>query len=74
MGEIYFVVQITKTSDSDTYATLITPRNDLNDAKMLWHQICASVYATPNITHAIVQITDAGGNNVIVPETIIPAS
>lgn len=69
--EYYFVAQITKTNDSETYATSITPKAVLNEAKSLYHQICASIYATPNIEHAIVELIDFFGV-IVYKETIIP--
>lgn len=68
----YYVTQITKTKDSSTYATAITVKDTLTDAKMLYHQILASVYANTKIEHAIVKIDDYFGNAVLM-EAIIPA-
>lgn len=68
----YFVTQITKTKDASVYATAITVKETLTDAKMLYHQILASVYANTKIEHAIVKIDDYYGNTALM-ETIIPA-
>lgn len=68
----YFVIQITKENGSQAYATLITPKNDLDEAKSLFHQICASVYANKNIEHAIIEVQDYYGNNILKPEVLIP--
>ena len=67
----YFVTQITRTNDSDVYAIAVTPKDNLTDAKGLYHQILASVYATANMAHAIVKIDDSYGNCVAL-ETILP--
>lgn len=60
--EKYFVTQITKTNDSEVYAIATTPKDSKTEAKALYHQILASVYATPNIEHAIVKIDNYYGN------------
>jgi len=70
--EMYFVTQITKEKGSNAYATLVTPKDTLDGAKALFHQICASVYANENIEHAIIEVQDFYANNVLRPETIIP--
>ena len=75
--EKFFVIQITKTTDSDVYATGITVKENedagkaLKDAKMLYHQILASVYSTANIDHAIVKVDKMFGNTILM-ETILP--
>ena len=75
--EKYFVIEITKTKDSDVYASGVTVKEDadpakaLRDAKMLYHQTLASVYANANIEHAIVRIDNFYGTPVLL-ETIIP--
>lgn len=76
--EKYFVTQITKTKDSDIYAIATAVKDDINDAKMLYHQILGGVYAIKmddQMEHAIVMITNAYGNNieleVIMPEPVI---
>ena len=69
--EKYFVTQITKTNDSEVYAISTTVKDNNNEAKALYHQILASVYANPNIEHAIVQIQNAYGS-IIFMETIVP--
>ena len=69
--EEYFVTQITKTNDSEAYAIATTVKDNEKDAKALYHQILASVYATANIEHAIVKIDDFYGNTILM-DTIIP--
>ena len=69
--EKYFVIQITKASDSQVYATAITVKDAYDEAKMLYYQIMASIYATPSIEHAIVKIDSAYGSTLMM-ETIIP--
>ena len=69
---IYFVIQITKTKDSQAYATAITIKNSYNEAKMLYHQILSSVYASAdNMYHSIVKIEDVYGNTQLV-DVILP--
>jgi hypothetical protein len=67
----YFVVQITKTSDSEAYATLVTPKATETEARMLYHQTLASVYANDNIEYAQVYVDDFVGNKILL-ETILP--
>ena len=69
--EKYFVTQITKTNDSNIYAISTTVKDVLDDAKMLYHQILSSVYATKNIEHFIVNIVDKFGN-IVIQEVKIP--
>ena len=75
--EKFFVIQITKTTDSDVYATGITVKENedagraLKDAKMLYHQILSSVYAMQSIDHAIVKIDNIFGNTILM-EAILP--
>lgn len=70
--EKYFVTEITKTSDSEAYAKLITEKDSLTDAKMLYHQTLASIYANVNIEYAMIYVTDYYGN-ILMTESIIPA-
>ena len=69
--EKYFVTQITKTTDSEVYAIATTVKDTEKEAKALFHQILASVYATANIEHAIVKIDNYYGSTIYM-DTIIP--
>ena len=69
--EKYFVTQITTTTDSEVYAIATTVKDTEKEAKALYHQILASVYATETIDHAIVKIDNFYGNTII-KEIIIP--
>lgn len=70
--EKYFVTQITKTEGSEVYAIATTVKDDEKEAKALYHQILASVYATADIEHAIVKIDNYFGSTIYM-DTIIPA-
>ena len=72
MGK-YFITQITKTKDSDVYATAVTVLEDpsLFLAKSTYYSIQASVFATPNIEHSIVKLDNASGGGILM-DTIIP--
>ena len=70
--EKYFITQITKTTDVDSYAIATTVKDTLNEAKSLYFQILASVYATANMEHAIVKIENAFGSTMFM-DTIIPS-
>lgn len=50
----YFVIEIS-TTDAGT-ATQITEKATIEDAKMLYHQILASIYANKNVTFAICMV------------------
>ena len=50
----YFVIEIT-TTETGT-ATNITEKATIEDAKMLYHQILAAVYANKNVTFAICMV------------------
>ena len=69
----YFVTQITKTKDSEVYAIATTVKDSITEARMLYHQTLASVYATENIEHAIVEIQNAYGNTEM-KEIIMPVN
>jgi len=73
MGK-YFITQITKTKDSDVYATAVTVLEDdttLFLAKSTYYSIQASVFATPNVEHSIVRLDNASGGTIAM-DTIIP--
>lgn len=70
--EVYFVIQATKEKGFNVYATLVTVKTDLNEAKSLFHQILASVYANENIEHAVVTLQDYMGEPIIKTEAIVP--
>ena len=69
--EKYWVTEITKTSDSDAYAKLVTEKNSLSEAKSLFYQVLSSIYANPNIEYALVYAKDYYGNDVLM-DKIIP--
>lgn len=71
MEEKYFVIQRTKTSDSETYAVAETIKDTEKEARIVYHQILASVYANDKIEYAVVKIDNYYGNAVIM-ENIIP--
>lgn len=52
----FYVTQITNTGDTDPTAIATFEKTDINEAKMLYHQIWASIYANPAVTHALVYI------------------
>ena len=52
----YYVIQIT--TNSVGTATAITEKESLDGAKMLFHQIMASVYASSDITYALAMIVN----------------
>lgn len=55
----YYVFE-TETANGQQ-AFLTTPKENLDDAKMLYHQILASAYANQAVTYALVMIIDEGG-------------
>lgn len=52
----YFVIEIETTADGT--AKQITEKATIDEAKALYHQILASVYANPAITYALVMIVN----------------
>ena len=52
----YYVIQIT-TNPVGT-ATMITEKTSIDEAKMLYHQILASVYADKDVSYALVMIVN----------------
>ena len=58
----YFVVQRTKTKDSEAYAIAETVKDSLTEAKALYHQVLSSIYANDNIEYAVVKIDNYYGN------------
>jgi hypothetical protein len=71
MNEKYFVTQITKEKNSEVYATAITVKDSEKEARSLYHQILASVYANDNIEHAIVQMVNFLGYAVVM-DVVVP--
>lgn len=64
--EKYFVIEISKTINSEVYATLVTVKDTFIEAKMLFHQTMASLYANANLEHAIVKIDNYDGNTIAI--------
>ena len=60
MGK-YFVTEITKTTDSENYATLITIKDVYDEAEALYHQILASALVNSNVEYALVKVDDVRG-------------
>ena len=58
----FFVTEITKTTDSEAFATLITIKDVYDEAEALYHQILASALVNPNIEYALVKIDNVQGN------------
>ena len=52
----YYVIQIT--TNSIGTATMITEKTSIDEAKMLYHQILASVYADKDVSYALVMIVN----------------
>lgn len=52
----YYVIQIT--TNSVGTATMITEKTSIDEAKMLYHQILASVYADKDVSYALVMIVN----------------
>jgi len=52
----YFVIEIETTADGT--AKQITEKATIDEAKALYHQILASVYANKDITYALVMIVN----------------
>lgn len=52
----YYVIQIT--TNSVGTATMITEKASIDEAKMLYHQILASVYADKEVSYALVMIVN----------------
>lgn len=52
----YFVIEIETTAEGT--AKQITEKATIDEAKALYHQILASVYANPAITYALVMIVN----------------
>ena len=61
----YFVIEITKTKDSDAYATLITIKDTRDEAEALYCQIVASALINPAVEYAQVSVNDIRGNKAI---------
>lgn len=55
----YYVLEITTVNGST--AKGVWEFENIEDAKMQFHQILASAYANPNLTYALVQIIDDRG-------------
>lgn len=61
----YFVLEVS-TTDYETYAKGVTEKDDLYEAKMLFHQIMASAYANPSVLYAMaIVINEYGANEMI---------
>lgn len=61
----YFVIEVSST-DYETYAKGISEKDNIEDARMLFHQIMASAYANPDVLYAMCIIyNDRGGNELI---------
>lgn len=80
MENKFFVTEITKTTDSEAYATLITIKDTRDEAESLYCQILASALVNPAIEYALVKIDNVRGNCVLlrvidhfpIPEPEVP--
>lgn len=61
----YFVVEVTST-DNEVYAKGITEKDDLDEAKMLFHQVMAAAYANPEVLYAMCIIVNEYGANEMI--------
>jgi len=59
----FFVVEIATTAEGTAKA--ITEKEDFNEAKMLYHQILASMMANTAVTVGICTIIDGAGRQMI---------
>ena len=55
----YFVIEIVTASGST--AKQITEKDNIDSAKMLYHQVLASAYANENVSYAMSMIVDYNG-------------
>ena len=60
--EKFFVTEITKTTDSEAFATLITIKPTRDEAEALYCQILSSALVNPAIEYALVKIDNIRGN------------
>ena len=67
----YYVIERTKTKDSEAFAIAETIKDDKREAESLYHQILASVCINENIEYAVVKIDDYYGNTLFM-RSIIP--
>ena len=59
----FYVVEISTTAEGTAKA--VTEKADFNEAKMLYHQILASMMANANVTTGICTIIDGEGRQLI---------
>ena len=58
----WYVVEIATTAEGTAKA--VTEKEDFNEAKMLYHQILASMMANTNVTEGICTIIDSTGRQL----------
>ena len=58
----YFVLE-TIVDENDNIGSLVTPKDTLNDARMLFHQIRASQFANKTLKYAFSCILDERGGS-----------
>lgn len=58
----WYVVEIATTAEGTAKA--VTEKQDFNEAKMLYHQILASMMANTNVTEGICTILDGSGRQM----------
>lgn len=68
MNSKFYVLQITNTGESDPTAIGCFEKDTLEEAKMLYHQTWASIYANSAVTHAMVAIYSGNDAYPIVSE------
>lgn len=59
----YYVIEISTTAEGTAKA--VTEKQDYNEAKMLYHQILASMMANTNVTEGICTIIDSDGRQLL---------
>ena len=58
----FYIVEISTTAEGTAKA--VTEKEDFNEAKMLYHQILASMMANTNVTEGICTIIDGSGRQM----------
>lgn len=67
----FYVMEAIKIKDQNT-AVNVTVKNDVKEAKMLFHQILASAFANKNLENVVVEITNSYGGRVDIENWAAP--
>ena len=67
----FYVTEAIKIKDQNT-AVNVTVKNDVKEAKMLFHQILASAFANKDLENVVVEITNSYGGRVDVENWTAP--